>query len=99
MSAGASGLYSEDGQLWLRVSPGHAISEQWLHECAPELWARWWDAPSVGGRDQVALHIEKRLEELEAAESWEKRRCGIRPGRRRPRWPTGWRGTRQKPRP
>ena len=72
MSAGVSGLYSEEGQMWLRVSPGHAISEQWLEERAPELYARWWDAPSVGARDQVALQIEKRLEELEAAESWEK---------------------------
>jgi hypothetical protein len=72
MSAGASGLYSEEGQMSLRVSPGHAISEQWLHECAPELYARWWDAPSLAARDEVALQIEKRLEELEAAESWEK---------------------------
>jgi hypothetical protein len=72
MSAGVSGLYSEQGQMWLRVSPGHAISEQWLQERAPELYARWWDAPSLAARDQVALQIEKRLEELETAESWQK---------------------------
>jgi hypothetical protein len=52
------------------VSPGHAISEQWLHDVLPSCTRRW-DAPSDGGRDQVALHIEKRLEELESAESWE----------------------------
>ena len=33
---------------------------------------RSWDAPSLAARDQVALQIETRLEELEAAESWEK---------------------------
>jgi hypothetical protein len=56
----------------MRVSPGHSISERWLEEQAPDLYARWWDAPSLGARDQVARDIEKRLEDLEAAESWEK---------------------------
>ena len=70
MSAGVSGLYSEEGLIWLRVSPGHAISEQWLEERAPDLYARWWDAPSLHARDEMARSIEKRLEELEAAESW-----------------------------
>ena len=40
MSAGANGLYREDGQLWPRVSPAHATSEQWLDKRAPELYAR-----------------------------------------------------------
>jgi Phosphoenolpyruvate carboxykinase N-terminal domain len=69
MSAGASGLSSEEGQMWARVSPGHAISELWLEERAPDLYARWWAAPSVGARDHVALQIEK---EPQAAKSWEK---------------------------
>jgi hypothetical protein len=85
--------------MWLRVSPGRAISEQWLHECAPELSARRRDTPSVGGRDQVALHIKKRLEELEAAESRENLALRHQERRRGRRWPPGWRGTRQKPRP
>jgi hypothetical protein len=72
MSAGVSGLSSEEGLIWLRVSPGHAISEQWLEERAPDLYVRWWDAPSLHARDEMARSIEKRLEELEAAESWEK---------------------------
>lgn len=72
MSAGVSGLYREEGQSWLRVSPGHAVSEQWLEERAPDLYARWWDAPSAQARDAVAQSIEQRLEELESAESWEK---------------------------
>ncbi len=67
-----STLYNEEGQLWMRVSPGHSISERWIEERAPDLYARWWDAPSLGTRDQVARDIEKRLEDLEAAESWEK---------------------------
>ena len=57
--------------MWARVSPGHAISEQWLHERAPDLYARRWDA-RLAARDQVALHIEKRLEELESADPWQK---------------------------
>jgi hypothetical protein len=35
MSAETSRLYSEESQLWLRVSPGHPISEQRLQERAP----------------------------------------------------------------
>jgi hypothetical protein len=65
--------------MWVRVSPGHAISELWLEERAPDLYARWWAAPSVGARDHVALQIEAlqiealQIEkELQAAESWEK---------------------------
>jgi hypothetical protein len=74
MSAGASGLSSEEGQMWVRVSPGHAISELWLEERAPDLYARWWAAPSVGARDHVALQKEAlQIEnELQAAESWGK---------------------------
>jgi hypothetical protein len=72
MSAGVSGLYREEGKVWLRVSPGHAISEQWLEDRAPDLYARWWDAPSLRAREEVARSIEMRLEELESAESWEK---------------------------
>ena len=52
--------------------PGPRDQRAVAPRCAPELHARRWDAPSDGGRDQVALHIEKRLEELESAESWEK---------------------------
>ena len=69
MSAGASGLYSEERRMWPRVSPGHAISEQWLEERAPDPYARSWAAPIVGARDHVALQIDK---ELQGAESWEK---------------------------
>ena len=36
------------------------------------MYARWWDTPSLAARDQVARQIEKRLEELETAESWQK---------------------------
>jgi len=35
MSAETSGLYSEERRMWQRVSPGHAISEQWLHDVLP----------------------------------------------------------------
>ena len=61
MSAGVSGLYRDEGQVWLRVSPGHAISEQWLEERAPDLYARWWDAPSLPARDEVARSIHVRI--------------------------------------
>jgi hypothetical protein len=71
-TAGVSTVYSEEGRLWMRVSPGHSISARWLEERAPDLYARWWDAPSLIARDQVARDIEKRLEDLETAESWEK---------------------------
>ena len=71
MGAGVSELYSEEGQMWLRVSPGHSVSEQWFEEQAPDLYAQWWGAPSVAARDQLALRIEQRLEEFEPAESWE----------------------------
>ena len=89
MSAEVSGLYSEERRMWLRVSPDHAISEQWLQERAPELYARWWDTPSLAARDQVALQIEKRLEELEGPSRGRSWRCGTRPRRRGRRWPTG----------
>lgn len=71
MGTGVSQLYAEEGQMWLRVSPGHAISEQWLQEQAPDLYAEWWAARSVAARDQLALRIEQRLEELESADSWD----------------------------
>ncbi len=71
MSTGVSQLYAEEGQMWLRASSGHAISAQWLQEQAPDLSAEWWAAPSVAARDQLALRIEQRLEELESADSWD----------------------------
>lgn len=70
-SAGLSEVYAEEGELWLRISPGHAVSERWLQEHAPDLYAQWWTAPDAGLRDQLARQIEQRLEELEAtAGSW-----------------------------
>jgi hypothetical protein len=66
MSSAVSTIYAEEGELWLRVSPGHAISERWLRERTPELYAQWWAAPSTTVRDELALQIERRLEELEA---------------------------------
>jgi hypothetical protein len=69
-SAGVSEVYAEEGELWLRVSPGHAVSERWLQERAPDLYAQWWAAPGAGVRDRLALQIEQRLEELEATGSW-----------------------------
>jgi hypothetical protein len=53
------------------------------------LYARWWDAPSLAARDQVARQIEKRLEDLEPAESWEKTALRHQAERRGRRWPTG----------
>ena len=70
MSAGVNRVYSEEGQLWMRVSAGHSVSEQWLEERAPDLAAQWWAAPSSTTRDRLALQIEQRLEELESAPSW-----------------------------
>ena len=69
-SAGVSEVYAEEGELWLRVSPGHAVSERWLQERAPDLYAQWWAAPGAGARDRLALQIEQRLEELEATGGW-----------------------------
>lgn len=69
-SAGVSEVYAEEGELWLRVSPGHAVSERWLQERAPDLYAEWWAAPGAGARDRLALQIEQRLEELESTGSW-----------------------------
>jgi hypothetical protein len=69
-SAGVSEVYAEEGELWLRVSPGHAVSERWLQERAPDLYAEWWAAPGAGVRDRLALQIEQRLEELESTGSW-----------------------------
>lgn len=70
-SAGISEVYAEEGEQWLRVSPGHAVSEHWLQERAPDLYAQWWPAPDAGLRDQLARQIEHRLEELEpTAGSW-----------------------------
>src|SRR4051812_23168390 len=69
-STGVSQVYTEEGESWLRVSPRHSISERWLHERAPDLYAQWWAAPSAAQRDQVAHAIEQRLEELEAAPTW-----------------------------
>ena len=66
MSAGVSGVYIEEVERWLRVSPGHAISERWLQDRAPELYAQWRAASSVVARDRLALQIEARLEELES---------------------------------
>lgn len=71
MDVGVSKLYSEEGQIWLQVSPGHSVSEGWLEERAPDLYAQWWAAPSLSARDQLALQIEDRLDALEPAESWE----------------------------
>ena len=67
---GVSEIFAEEGELWLRVSPGHAVSEQWLRESAPDLYAEWWAAPGAGVRDRLALQIEDRLEELEATGGW-----------------------------
>lgn len=69
-SAGVSEVYAEEGELWLRVSPGHAVSERWLQDRAPDLYAEWWAAPGAGARDRLALQIEQRLEELESTGSW-----------------------------
>ena len=69
MSAGASGLSSEDGQMWLRVSPATrsaSFGSRWAPSCT-----RGGGRAERRRRDQVALHIEK-AEELQAAESWEK---------------------------
>jgi len=52
--------------------PGPRDQRAVAPRCAPELSARRWDTPSLAARDQVALQIEKRLEELETAESWQK---------------------------
>ena len=89
MSAEVSRLHSEERRMWLRVSPGHAISEQWPQGAASKLYARWWDTPSLAAREQVALQIEKRLEDLEGPSRGRRRRCGTRPRRRGRRWPTG----------
>lgn len=71
ISTAVSQVYAEDGQTWLRVSPGHAVSEEWLKERAPDLYAEWWAAPGAGQRDRLALQIEQRLEEIEGVEgSW-----------------------------
>lgn len=84
MSAGISEVYAEEGQMWLRVSPGHAVSEQWLREQAADLYAEWWAAPGAAQRDRLALQIEHRLEELEGLEgSW--RPAVDRMGRAAPR--------------
>ncbi len=69
-SGGVSEVYAEEGELWLRVSPGHAVSERWLQERAPDLYAQWWAAPGAGARDRLARQIEQRLEELESTGSW-----------------------------
>lgn len=68
MGTGVSDVYAEDGQTWLRVSRGHAVTEDWLLEKAPDLYADWWAAPSGDARDQIALTIEQRLEELESTD-------------------------------
>ncbi|WAX58526.1 hypothetical protein M6B22_07110 [Jatrophihabitans cynanchi] len=70
VSGGVSQVYTEEGESWLRVSPGHSISERWLQERAPDLYAQWWAAPSGAQRDQLAHVIEQRLDELEAAPTW-----------------------------
>jgi len=53
------------------------------------LYARWWDTPSLAARDQVARQIEKRLEDLKPAESWQKLTLRHHAERRGRRWPTG----------
>src|SRR5947209_4482962 len=59
MSGPISKLYAEEGQLWLRVNHGHSVSEHWLRDNAPDLYAEWWAAPSAAAQDQVALRIEQ----------------------------------------
>ena len=66
-AAGVSEVYAAEGESWRRVSPGHSISERRLQECAPDLYAQWWAAPSATQPDQVALTIYRCLDELEAA--------------------------------
>lgn len=71
-TTGVSALFGEDGQLWKRVSRGDSISEQWLEERPPGLYASPWGTPTLGARNQVVRDIARQLEDLEAAESWEK---------------------------
>ena len=64
MSAETSGLYSEDGQMWLRVSPGHAISEQWLHDVLPS-------CPRGGGTRRASADATRsRCRSRSASRSW-----------------------------
>ena len=65
MSGPISKLYAAEGQLWLRVNHGHSVSEHWLRDNAPDLYAEWWAAPSAAAQDQVALRIEQRLDDVE----------------------------------
>ena len=61
----ASELYAEDGTIWLLVSGGHSISEAWLREHAPDLYAEWLTTSDADERDEIATHIEHRLEQVE----------------------------------
>ncbi len=71
MSAGVSRMYAEEAQMWLRMSPGHAVSDEWLLKRAPDLYAQWWATNGGAQRDRIAVKIEQRLEELEGVEgSW-----------------------------
>jgi hypothetical protein len=62
-AAGVSGTYVEEGQRWLRVSPGHAVSDWWLREQVPGLYRVWWAAAPGAGRDRVARQIEQQLDQ------------------------------------
>lgn len=66
MHAGVSEIYTEEGQRWLRVSPGHAVSEHWLQGNAADLYARWLATTRGEARDRIALQIERRLEDIES---------------------------------
>jgi hypothetical protein len=61
-----SRTYLEDGQRLLRVSPTHAISEDWLLVHTPTLYAAWHAAASED-RDPIAALIDERFDSINDA--------------------------------
>jgi hypothetical protein len=60
-----SRIYREDGQTFLRVTPTHAISEDWLLEHTDTLYRQWLRSADCVARDRIARRIETWFTALE----------------------------------
>ncbi|MGI8558488.1 MAG: hypothetical protein ACR2ND_09295 [Solirubrobacteraceae bacterium] len=86
---GVSEICTEEGQRWMRVSPGHAVSERWLLAREPDLYGGWSAAPSAAtfgttgpGRGRHAWGADqfRRRAMLPASPAAGGRRCAERLG-------------------
>lgn len=73
---GVSRLVVEDGQRLLRTSREHAISEDWLLEHAPDLFAAGRTATPAPRRDAIAAAIDRRFDAVETSPLTHRRSLG-----------------------